>query len=165
MIICYINTRVRQDAFYYFQAEGNTHKNSEVLLSGFFQQFIERSHMDEIILKKLQITLFPPPPLPLLWPSCLQMLWQLNCREHPAVKFYNAISYLRGQLGHCLYSVLNFFCELVMGENICNQPTVSCFNNCEFASSKQHFIGLKKKKKKNSWCNFTNNDNNLKYAL
>ena len=57
------------------------------------------------------------------------------------------------QLGHCLYSVLNFFCELVMGENICNQSTVSCFNCCQFASRKQHFIGLKKKK--NSRCNFT----------
>ena len=62
MIICYNNTWVRQDAFYYFQAEGNTHKNTEVLLSGFFQQSIERSHMDKIIQKRLQITPFPPPP-------------------------------------------------------------------------------------------------------
>ena len=58
------------------------------------------------------------------------------------------------QLGHSLYSVLNFFCELDMGENICNQSKVSCFNCCQFASRKQHFIGLKKKK--NSRCNFTN---------
>ena len=53
MIIYYNNTWVRQDAFYYFQAEGNTHKNTEVLLSGFFQQSIERSHMDKIIQKRL----------------------------------------------------------------------------------------------------------------
>ena len=108
----------------------------------------------------------PFPPLPLLQIACLQMLPQLHCRGQPAVKFYNSIFYLGGgggQLGHCLYSVLNFFCELVMGENICNQSTVSCFNCCQFASRKQHFIGLKKEK--NLWCNFTNYDNNLKYAL
>ena len=80
---------------------------------------------------------------------------QLYCRGHPAVKFYNSIFYLGGggQLCHCLYAVLNFFCELVMGENICNQSTVSYFNCCQYPSSKQHFIGLKKKK--NSRCNFT----------
>ena len=42
MIICYNNTGVRQDAFYSFQVERNICKNTEVLLSGFFQQFIER---------------------------------------------------------------------------------------------------------------------------
>ena len=155
MIICYNKTWVKQDAFNCFQAEGNTHKNTEVLLSGFFQQFIERSHTAENIPKRLQKPPFPP--LPLLWPACLQMLQQLYCRGRPAVKFYNSIFYLEGgggQLGHCLYSVLNFFCELVMGENISNQSKVSCFNCCQFASRKQHFIGLKKKK--NSRCNFTN---------
>ena len=61
MIICYNNTWVRQDAFYYSQAEGDTHKNTEFLLSGLFQQFIERSHIDEIISKRLQIKPFPLP--------------------------------------------------------------------------------------------------------
>ena len=135
----------------------------------FYSQASFNNLLREVIWMRLSLRNYkspsPPPPTPPPLTICLQMLWQLNCREHPAVKFYNAISYLRGQLGHCLYSVLNFFCELVMGENICNQPTVSCFNCCQFASSKQHFIGLKKKKKKNSWCYFTNYDNNLKYAL
>ena len=92
----------------------------------------------------------PFPPLPLLQIACLQMLQQLHCRGHPAVKFYNSILYLGGgggvQLGHWLYSVMNLFCELVMGENICNQSTVSCFNCCQYPSSKQYFIGLKKMK-------------------
>ena len=59
MIICYHNTWVRQDAFYSFQVERNISKNTEVLLSGFFQQFIERSHMAENIPKTLQIDPFP----------------------------------------------------------------------------------------------------------
>ena len=88
----------------------------------------------------------PFPPLPLLQVACLQMLQRLHGRGRPAVKFYNSIFYLGGQLGHCLYAVLNFFCELVMGENTCNQSTVSCFNCCQYPSSKQHFIGLKKMK-------------------
>ena len=89
------------------------------------------------------------PPLTLLQVACLQMLQQLHCGGHPAVKFYNSIFYLGGgggQLCHCLYSIMNFFCELVMGENICNQSTVSYFNCCQYPSSKQHFIGLKKMK-------------------
>ena len=53
MIIYYNKTWVKQDAFNCFQAEGNTHKNTEVLLSGFFQQFIERSHTAENIFKRL----------------------------------------------------------------------------------------------------------------
>ena len=60
MIICYNNTWVRQDAFYFFQVERNISKNTEVLLSGFFQQFIERSHMAGNIPKTLQIDPFPP---------------------------------------------------------------------------------------------------------
>ena len=58
-VICYNNTWVRQDAFYSFQVERNISKNTEVLLSGFFQQFIERSHMAENIPKTLQIDPFP----------------------------------------------------------------------------------------------------------
>ena len=58
MIICYNNTWVRQDAFYSFQAERNIWKKTEVLLSGFFQQFIERSHMAGNISKTLQIDPF-----------------------------------------------------------------------------------------------------------
>ena len=38
----------------------------------------------------------PFPPLPLLQIACLQMLQQLHCRGHPAVKFYNSILYLGG---------------------------------------------------------------------
>ena len=94
MIICYNKTWVKQDAFNCFQAEGNTHNNTEVLLSGFSQQLVERSHTAENISKRLQKTPFPP--LPLLWPACLQMLQQLHCRGHPAVKFYNSIFYLGG---------------------------------------------------------------------
>ena len=55
MILCYNNTWVRQDAFYSFQVERNISKNTEVLLSGFFQQFIERIHMAENIPKTLQV--------------------------------------------------------------------------------------------------------------
>ena len=62
MIICYNNTWVRQDAFYSFQVERNISKNTEVLLSGFFQQFIERSHMAGNISKTLQIDPFPKSP-------------------------------------------------------------------------------------------------------
>ena len=63
MIICYNKTRVKQEAFNCFQAEGNTHNNTKVLLPGFFQQFIQRSHMAENISKRLQKTPFHPLPL------------------------------------------------------------------------------------------------------
>ena len=53
MIISYNKTWVKQDAFNCFQAEENTHNNTEVLLPGFFQQFIERSHMAGNIFKRL----------------------------------------------------------------------------------------------------------------
>ena len=72
-IICYNKTWVRQDTFYSIQAERNICKNTEVLLSGLFQQFIERSHMAGNIPKTLQIDPFPTPH-PLLWQACLQML-------------------------------------------------------------------------------------------
>ena len=103
MIICYNKTWVKQDAFNCFQAEGNTHNNTEVLLSGFSQQLVERSHTAENISKRLQKTPFPP--LPLLWPACLQMLQQLHCRGHPAVKFYNSIFYLGGGGGGCSLAI------------------------------------------------------------
>ena len=63
-IICYNKNWVRQDIFYSIQAERNICKNTEVLLSGFFQQFIERSHMAGNIPNTLQIDPFPPPPTP-----------------------------------------------------------------------------------------------------
>ena len=61
-IICYNKNWVRQDTFYSIQAERNICKNTEVLLSGFFQQFIERSHMAGNIPKTLQIDPFPKSP-------------------------------------------------------------------------------------------------------
>ena len=62
MIIYYNKTWVKQDAFNCFQAEGNTHNNTEVLLSGFSQQLVERSHTAENISKRLQKTPFPHSP-------------------------------------------------------------------------------------------------------
>ena len=156
MIICYNKTWVKQDTFNCFQAEGNTHNNTEVLLADFFQQFIERSHEAENISKRLH-----KKPLSPHSPSFDQHVSKCysNSIVEGALLWNSTIKFSTWggggvQLGHCLYSVLNFFCELVMGENICNQSTVSCFNCCQFASRKQHFIGLKKKK--NSRCNFTN---------
>ena len=107
MIICYNKTWVKQDAFNCFQAEGNTHKNTEVLLSGFFQQLIERSHMADNIFKRLHKK--PLPPLPLLQIACLQMLQQLHCRGHPAVKFYNSILYLGGGGGSLAIACILFW--------------------------------------------------------
>ena len=119
----------------------------------FYSQASFNNLLREVIWLRISLrdyTKNPFPPLPLLQIACLQMLQQLHCRGRPAVKFYNSIFYLGGggggQLGHCLYAVLNFFCKLVMGENICNQSTVSYFNCCQYPSSKQHFIGLKKMK-------------------